>query len=143
MFETGIIVGLVFLGLVSLTFIIAAVIFFTVLKPTDTVTGWFVCSAFALIIAAAVAALTLFPFQPKYWVWETKEGVVAKTEFDGMSKTSGGGLQIELGDGTMFFTKDFRLAEKSPGEKVKLVCKPTFQHGNVDRIDCKSQIGSL
>lgn len=146
MLETGFIVGMVAIAIIALNFILATAVFFIVKNPSDGHVGWFVVSGIVVLVTAVIAGFSLFPYNVKYFQWETKEGIIAKTEFDAKadtSRSSNGGMRIELGDGTTFFTTDYRLAPKRVGERVLLVCKPTFQNGNVDRIDCKSQVGAM
>jgi hypothetical protein len=150
MFEQHVVLGLGWLAAVTLTMIISGIVALASPKGAESWGTIVFCVSGALTaISLIVAGFTLFPYQPKYWAWETKEGRIVTSEFDAKADTSSrnswerGGLRMELNDGTSFFTQDFRLAEKRPGEMVKLVCKPTFQSGNVDRLDCKSQVGSM
>lgn len=146
MLEAWVIILFVFLIVLGVNFL-ASLMTFTVHKNVgDGIIGWFVVSTIAVVITAIVAAFMYFPYNLKYFTWTAKDGVIAESTFDAKAdtsnKTSQGGLRIMLGDGTSFYTTDFRLATKRVGERVSLVCRPSYQEGNVDRIDCRAQIGS-
>ena len=154
MFETGVIIGLSWLALVILVTLVGAVFSIAHRRKEkeweSNGTIAFGVGGALTLISFAIAAFALFPYQPKYWQWQPKEGIVAEVKFDSKADQSTknsndwdkGGLRITLGDGATFFTTDFHLATKRVGEKVELVCKPSYQQTNIDRLDCKSQVGS-
>lgn len=157
MFETGTIVGLVWLALVVTVMLVSGFVLligkangYAFVNQEGSLAVFGVSGALSLI-TLIISAFVFFPYQTKYLQWEAKEGIVSSVSFDAKADTSTrssgdwakGGLRMTLGDGTAFYTTDFHLATKKPGEKVLLMCQPSYQQANVDRIDCKSQMGSL
>lgn len=106
-------------------------------------------SGVALLIGAIIAAIVWYPYDlGKYQTTQFRDGIIAETAFDSRAdlytrNDNRGGLRIRLGDGMVFYTTDFRLAGKTPGTPVSLVCSTGFQQGQGDRIDCVARIGSM
>lgn len=91
-----------------------------------------------------VNLVCLFPYDLRYHSWEPQEKMVRHVEFDASADTgrnSTGGLKITFADGSYAFTNDFRLATVTPGRQAKMLCKPEFVSGNVDKVRCKALTG--
>lgn len=154
MLNTGVIIGAVVLGILGFIFLLSLIgISFVAskgLRIWDSVwAGVLVVDGAALLIGAIVAAVVWYPYNlEKYQTTQFKDGIIAETAFDSRAdlytkNDNRGGLRIRLGDGTVFYTTDFRLAGKTPGTQVSLACSTGFQQGQGDRTDCVARTGAM
>lgn len=102
-------------------------------------------SGILTLIGGVACAFYFFPYNLKYQTWEPQEKMVRTVQFDiqgaGTNRYADGGLKITFADGTYVFTDDFRLAVAEPGRPLKMLCKPEFVSGNVDKMRCKAPTG--
>lgn len=154
MLNSGVIIGAVVLGILGATFIFSLVVVLILASARRKIwdSPWsavMALSGVALLIGAIIAAIVWYPYDlGKYQTTQFRDGIIAETAFDSRAdlytrNDNRGGLRIRLGDGTVFYTTDFRLAGKTPGTPVSLVCNTGFQQGQGDRVDCVARIGSM
>lgn len=152
MLSTGVIIGAVVLAV--LLIITLAGVYGSLNRKSRGLSldesGWAItmCVGGALLfIGLIIASFVWYPFNfEKYQTVQYKDGIIAETTFDMRasinSRVDNGGLRVRLGDGTYFYTTDFRLAGKTPGTRVSLVCSTGFDAGLGDRVDCVARTGA-
>lgn len=154
MLNAGVIIGAVVLGVLGFIFLFSLIGVSVVASKGRNVwdsawSGVMVLDGAALLIGGIIAAFVWYPYNlEKYQTTQFKDGIIAETVFDSRAdiytkNDNRGGLRIRLGDGTVFYTTDFRLAGKTPGTPVSLVCSTGFQQNQGDRVDCVARTGSM